>query len=129
MWTKSSLMVGIGETDDEIYETLSDLRNVGVDVVTIGQYLRPTVKHAPVARYVEPAAFTRFADEGRAIGFAYVASGPLVRSSYKAAEAFIRGKLHPGDSASAEASIAQRLSQAAAAASAPLLSPATLVRR
>jgi lipoic acid synthetase len=129
MWTKSSLMVGIGETDDEIHEALSDLRDVGVDVVTIGQYLRPTVKHAPVARYVEPETFARFAEEGRALGFAYVASGPLVRSSYKAAEAFIRGKLHPGDSVSAGATIAERLSQAAAAATAPLLSPATLVRR
>jgi lipoyl synthase len=129
MWTKSSIMVGIGETDDEVEETLSDLREAGVDVVTIGQYLRPTMKHAPVARYVDPAAFAQFAEQGRALGFAYVASGPLVRSSYKAAEAFIRGKLHPGDSAGAEARMAERLSQAQAAASSPLLSPSTLVRR
>jgi lipoyl synthase len=94
-WTKSSLMVGIGETDDEVGEALSDLRRVGVDVVTIGQYLRPTPRHAPVARYVDPAAFARFAEVGRSLGFAYVASGPLVRSSYKAAEAFMRGKLSP----------------------------------
>jgi lipoyl synthase len=94
-WTKSSLMVGIGETDDEVVEALSDLRRVGVDVVTIGQYLRPTPKHAPVARYVDPAGFERFAELGRSLGFAYVASGPLVRSSYKAAEAFMRGKLSP----------------------------------
>jgi lipoyl synthase len=92
-WTKSSLMVGIGETDDEIAEALADLRSAGVDVVTIGQYLRPTPKHAPVARYVDPAGFERFAELGRSLGFAYVASGPLVRSSYKAAEAFVRGKL------------------------------------
>jgi lipoyl synthase len=92
-WTKSSLMVGIGETDDEVIESLADLRRVGVDVVTIGQYLRPTPKHAPVARYVEPAEFDRYADEARALGFAYVASGPLVRSSYKAAEAFFAGNL------------------------------------
>jgi lipoic acid synthetase len=129
MWTKSSVMVGIGETDDEVHETLSDLRDVGVDVVTIGQYLRPSVKHAPVARYVDPATFERFAEQARAIGFAYVASGPLVRSSYKAAEAFIRGKLHPGDPAGAEAQMARRLSQAHAAAATPLFSPANLVRR
>ncbi len=129
MWTKSSVMVGIGETDDEVVETLSDLRAAGVDVVTIGQYLRPTMKHAPVDRYVEPEAFARFAELGRKLGFAYVASGPLVRSSYKAAEAFIRGKLHPGDAAAAEARMAERMSQAHAAAATPLLSPATLVRR
>jgi lipoic acid synthetase len=129
MWIKSSLMVGIGETDDEVHETLSDLRGVGVDVVTIGQYLRPSGKHAPVARYVEPEAFVRFADQARALGFAYVASGPLVRSSYKAAEAFIRGKLHPGDPAAAEAQMARRLSRAEGDAATPLLSPATLVRR
>jgi lipoyl synthase len=93
VWTKSSLMVGIGETDDEVLEALADLRHAGVDVVTLGQYLRPSPKHAPVARYVEPAAFDRFADAARALGFAYVASGPLVRSSYKAAEAFFVGKL------------------------------------
>jgi lipoic acid synthetase len=92
-WTKSSLMVGIGETDEEIAEALADLRRAGVDVVTIGQYLRPTPKHAPVARYVDPETFERFAELGRDLGFSYVASGPLVRSSYKAAEAFLRGKL------------------------------------
>jgi len=92
VWTKSSLMVGVGETDDEVNEALADLRRVGVDVVTIGQYLRPSPKHAPVDRYVDPGQFDRFADEARALGFAYVASGPLVRSSYKAAEAFFAGK-------------------------------------
>jgi lipoyl synthase len=93
VWTKSSLMVGIGETDDEVIEALADLRRVGVDVVTIGQYLRPSPKHVAVARYVEPRTFDRFASEARALGFAYVASGPLVRSSYKASEAFFVGKL------------------------------------
>jgi lipoyl synthase len=92
-WTKSSLMVGVGETDDEVMTALEDLRGAGVDVVTIGQYLRPSPKHAPVDRYVEPETFERFADQARALGFAYVASGPLVRSSYKAAEAFFVGKL------------------------------------
>jgi lipoic acid synthetase len=91
--TKSSIMVGIGETDEEVVATMRDLRGAGVDVVTIGQYLRPTPKHAAVMRYVEPAQFDAWAEEGRAMGFAYVASGPLVRSSYKAAEVFVRSKL------------------------------------
>jgi lipoic acid synthetase len=115
IWTKSSLMVGIGETEGEVVEALFDLRRAGVDVVTIGQYLRPTPKHAPVARYVEPSEFDRYADEARALGFAYVASGPLVRSSYKAAEAFFVGKL----------GIPARTT----AATAGLLSPDRLVRR
>ena len=93
--TKSSIMVGIGETDEEVLETMRALRGAGVDVVTLGQYLRPTPKHAPVDRYVEPAKFEDFAREGRAMGFAYVASGPLVRSSYKAAEVFLRSALKP----------------------------------
>jgi lipoyl synthase len=91
--TKSSIMVGIGETDDEVLETMRDLRAARVDVVTLGQYLRPSVKHAPVERYVEPERFDAFAREGRAMGFAFVASGPLVRSSYKAAEVFVRSAL------------------------------------
>jgi lipoic acid synthetase len=129
VWTKSSLMVGIGETDDEVVEALSDLRRVGVDVVTIGQYLRPSSKHATVARYVEPSTFDRFAAEGRALGFAYVASGPLVRSSYKAAEAFVAGKL------GALPPISQGEVATAAADPPPergtayLLSPERLVRR
>lgn len=95
--TKSSIMVGIGETDDEVLETMRDLREAQVDIVTLGQYLRPSAKHAAVDRFVHPDTFERFADEGRAMGFSYVASGPLVRSSYKAAEAFIRGILRPDD--------------------------------
>ena len=93
MLTKSSIMVGIGETDDEVLETMRDLRAVGVDIVTVGQYLRPTPKHAAVERYVDPARFDAWAAEGREMGFAFVASGPLVRSSYKAAEVFVRSKL------------------------------------
>ncbi len=93
--TKSSIMVGIGETDDEVVETMRDLRAAGVDVVTIGQYLRPTPKHAPVDRFVTPERFDDFAREGRAMGFAFVASGPLVRSSYKAAEVFVQSALGP----------------------------------
>jgi lipoic acid synthetase len=90
-FVKSSIMVGIGETDDEVVETMRDLRAVGVDVVTLGQYLRPSPKHAPVARYVEPERFDEWARLGREMGFGYVASGPLVRSSYHAAEAFVLG--------------------------------------
>jgi lipoic acid synthetase len=93
--TKSSIMVGIGETDVEVLETMHDLREAGVQVVTLGQYLRPTPKHAPVDRYVEPERFDAFATEGRAMGFAFVASGPLVRSSYKAAEVFVSSQLRP----------------------------------
>ncbi|MCC6214324.1 MAG: lipoyl synthase [Polyangiaceae bacterium] len=89
-FVKSSLMVGIGETDDEVFETLADLAAAGVHVVTIGQYLRPTPRHAPVARYVEPERFREFADRGEALGLRYVAAGPLVRSSYHAAEAFLQ---------------------------------------
>jgi lipoic acid synthetase len=93
--TKSSIMVGIGETDDEVVETMRDLRGVGVDIVTIGQYLRPTPKHTPVDRFVTPERFDDFARQGRAMGFAFVASGPLVRSSYKAAEVFVQSALGP----------------------------------
>ncbi len=91
--TKSSLMVGLGETEDEMLEAMASLRDAGVDVLTIGQYLRPTKKHAEVKRYVEPAEFEKYREEGEAMGFRFVASGPLVRSSYRAAEAFLHGVL------------------------------------
>lgn len=90
---KSSIMVGCGETEDDVYEALASLREAGVDVVTIGQYLRPSQKHAPVVRWVEPAEFDRYRERGLEMGFKYVASGPLVRSSYRAAEAFLKGIL------------------------------------
>lgn len=91
---KSSVMVGIGETDAEVSEVLADLRAAGVDVVTLGQYLRPTPKHVEVARWVTPEAFAAYEAEGLKLGFRYVASGPLVRSSYHAAEAFLAAELH-----------------------------------
>jgi lipoic acid synthetase len=91
--TKSSLMVGCGEQEDEVLAALQGLREAGVDVVTIGQYLRPTPKHAPLVRYVTPEEFDRYRDAGLQLGFKYVASGPLVRSSYRAAEAFLKGIL------------------------------------
>jgi lipoic acid synthetase len=123
--TKSSIMVGIGETDDEVTETMRDLRSAAVDIVTLGQYLRPTPKHAPVDRFVEPARFDAFADEARAMGFAYAASGPLVRSSYKAAEVFVASALRPAEPTGA----AHPQSPPREAAAEPLIAPERLVRR
>ena len=96
--TKSSLMVGIGETDEEVLEALRDLRAAGVDVVTIGQYLRPTPKHHEVARFVTPETFAAFERAAFEMGFLYVASAPLVRSSYRAAEVFLRSVLSSRES-------------------------------
>jgi lipoic acid synthetase len=128
--TKSSIMVGIGEHDEEVLEAMRDLRGAGVDVVTIGQYLRPTPKHAPVDRFVEPAKFDEFAREGRAMGFAYVASGPLVRSSYKAAEVFLASALGHGRGRESEGHAGPAVAAPAVAAPAePLIPPMALVRR
>lgn len=91
--TKSSLMVGCGESEDEVLDAMRRLREADVDVLTIGQYLRPTEKHAPLIRYVAPEEFERFREAGMGMGFAHVSSGPLVRSSYRAAEAFLKGIL------------------------------------
>jgi len=88
--TKSGLMVGIGETPDEIRRTLADLREVDCDVVTIGQYLAPSSSHAPVVRFYTPEEFEALADEARSLGFAGVASGPFVRSSYNAGDVYDR---------------------------------------
>ncbi len=85
--TKSGLMVGLGESHEEVLEAMSDLRKAGVEIVTLGQYLRPTAKHYPVDRYVTPEEFDQFKAEGLAMGFKYVASAPLVRSSYLADQA------------------------------------------
>ena len=82
--TKSGLMVGIGETDEEIVEVMRDLREHDVDMLTIGQYLQPSAHHLPVLRYVEPGIFETFAETAHALGFAHAACGPLVRSSYHA---------------------------------------------
>jgi lipoic acid synthetase len=84
--TKSGLMVGLGETDAEIEAVLGDLRRVGVDILTLGQYLRPTRAHEPVERYVTPEGFERLARQARGLGFPTVYSGVFVRSSYNAAE-------------------------------------------
>lgn len=84
IYTKSGIMLGLGETRDEVVQTLRDLRNAGVDAVTIGQYLRPTMKHLPVHTFVHPEEFQEYARIGEELGFAFVASAPFVRSSYNA---------------------------------------------
>lgn len=88
LYTKSGLMVGLGESDDEVCTVLRDLRAVGCDMVTIGQYLAPSAAHVPIARFVEPAQFEAWQAEARALGFAAVAAGPFVRSSYHAESVF-----------------------------------------
>jgi len=88
--TKTSIQVGHGETEEEVLEAMRLLRALDVDFLTIGQYLRPTPNHLEVKEYVHPDVFARLAEAGRGMGFKYVASGPLVRSSYKAGEFFIR---------------------------------------
>jgi lipoic acid synthetase len=84
--TKSGIIVGLGETNDEVVETMRDLRDHEVDVVTIGQYLQPSARHAPIDRWVHPDEFRWFREQGEALGFGSVFSGPLVRSSYRADE-------------------------------------------
>jgi lipoyl synthase len=88
--TKSSLMLGLGETMQEVEETLDDLRAVGVDIVTLGQYLRPTANHLPIARFVTPTEFDELREKALAKGFLECVSGPLVRSSYRAEQALNR---------------------------------------
>ncbi len=87
---KTSLMLGLGETDDEILETMRDLRAVGVDLLTLGQYLRPTVNHLAVERFVTPEEFERYRQEALELGFVECIAGPLVRSSYRAEQALAR---------------------------------------
>ncbi len=98
-FTKSSLMVGVGETEDEVLEAMAALREAQVDLLTIGQYLRPTPRHAEVRRWVHPEEFARYREAGLAMGFRFVAAGPLVRSSYRAAEAFAVKALAEGAAA------------------------------
>jgi len=91
--TKTSIMLGVGENHDQVLSTLQELRKVGVDVVTFGQYMRPTKRHMKVDRYVDPAEFDEWRKTAEDLGFLYVASGPLVRSSYKAGEFYIENIL------------------------------------
>lgn len=90
MVTKTSIMLGLGEKDQEVEKTMSDLREIGVDCLTLGQYMQPTKRHLKVVEYVTPEKFAHWEQMGKKMGFLYTASGPLVRSSYKAGEFFIK---------------------------------------
>jgi len=91
--TKTSIMLGLGETDEEVRTTMEELREVGVDCLTLGQYMQPTKRHLKVKEYVTPTQFAAWEAVGKELGFLYTASGPLVRSSYKAGEFFIKNIL------------------------------------
>lgn len=93
MFTKSSLQLGHGETDEEVIQTLNDLRSVGVNMLTLGQYLQPSEWHLPVNEYASVERFEKLKQAGIELGFEFVASGPLVRSSYRAGELFIEKKI------------------------------------
>jgi lipoic acid synthetase len=110
--TKSSIMVGLGETDDEVLETMRDLRQAGVSVVTIGQYLRPSPRHHEVVRFVEPAVFAGWERAAAGMGFLHASSGPLVRSSYRAAEVFVRSLLGGAAAGDVGAHLDERLAAA-----------------
>lgn len=86
-------MLGLGERDEDIKAALTDIRNAGVDVITFGQYLRPSHRHMTVQRYVTPEEFDNWKTYAMGLGFKYVASGPLVRSSYRAGELYLKGML------------------------------------
>ena len=88
IYTKSSIMLGLGESEDETIETMRDLRSVGVDILTMGQYLQPTARHFPVCEYIPPEHFEKVRGIAKSMGFIYVASAPLVRSSYRAGDFF-----------------------------------------
>jgi lipoyl synthase len=89
IYTKSSIMLGLGESEDEVIQTIKDLKSVGVSILTIGQYLQPSPKHLPVIEFITPEKFNWFREIAEQMGFIYVASGPLIRSSYRAGEFFL----------------------------------------
>lgn len=91
--TKSSIMVGLGETEEEVIQAMQDCVEAGVEIFTLGQYLRPSAKHLEVKEFIHPDQFSRYQEKGMDLGFRYVASGPLVRSSYRAGEFFIKAFL------------------------------------
>ena len=95
MLTKSGLMLGLGEREDELVQALTDLRAVGCDILTLGQYLQPTRGHLPVIDFVPPERFERYGHLARAMGFVHVASGPMVRSSYHADECQVGTPVEP----------------------------------
>ncbi|KAI0530255.1 lipoic acid synthetase [Xylaria digitata] len=111
--TKTSIMLGLGEQEEEVMDALRELRKVGVDVVTFGQYMRPTKRHLKVEKYVTPDEFEMWRQRAIDMGFLYVASGPLVRSSYKAGEAFIENVLRKRAGGKAPASLSGKLEDAA----------------
>jgi len=86
IYTKSGLMLGLGETEPELFEAMADLRQAGCDIITLGQYLQPTLKHLPVVEFIRPEKFEAYGERAREFGFVHVASGPMVRSSYHADE-------------------------------------------
>jgi lipoic acid synthetase len=92
VYTKSGLMLGLGETEPELFDALRDLRNAGCDILTLGQYLQPTLKHLPVVEFVSPSRFQEYGERAREMGFVHVASGPMVRSSYHADEFVISAR-------------------------------------
>jgi len=118
--TKTSIMLGLGEEAHEVRQTMRDMRDAGVEIFTLGQYLRPSKRHMKVARMLPPEEYDAWREEGEAMGFKYVASGPLVRSSYKAGEVFMEAFLHERD--------AEREAAEGAAAAAAVLDGASLPR-
>jgi len=90
IYTKSSIMLGLGEEDEEVIKAMKDLRAIGVDILTLGQYLRPTDWHIPISVFVEPSKFEYFKQKALELGFLFCAAGPFVRSSYKAGELFMK---------------------------------------
>ena len=86
MHSKSGLMLGLGETEDELFAAIDDLRNTGCNILTLGQYLQPTLKHLPIVEFIAPRKFDEYGQRARELGFVHVASGPMVRSSYHADE-------------------------------------------
>ena len=110
-YTKSSIMLGLGEKDPEILQTLKDLRSVGCDVVTFGQYLQPTQRHLTVEEYITPEKFKEWQTTAEGLGFLYVASGPLVRSSYRAGEFFMKSLVERRSKELASVSSEQELNQ------------------
>ena len=96
IYTKSSIMLGLGESRDEVVESMNDLRKIGVDFLSIGQYLRPSSWHLKVQEYIPPETFEEYKQIGESLGFSYVAAGPLVRTSYRAGEFFVESMIRRG---------------------------------
>ena len=94
VYTKSSLMLGLGETEEEVMKAAKDLRSAGVDIVSMGQYMQPTIRHLPVKEYISPEKFDSYKKSIEKMGFAYTVAGPFVRSSYKAGEMFIKNIIY-----------------------------------